>query len=108
MAGPVSAPNDLTKRVTAQATALAALAAASRPEAVMFPEADFYLLDEDRQVIQQPGELPPNRNSSNSPTAQTPTVQPPDSSQQKPLNIAAQCRPLDERGDRPVRGRDRV
>ncbi len=47
----VSAPNDLTKRVTAQATALAALAATSPPEAVMFPEADFYLLDEDRQVI---------------------------------------------------------
>ncbi len=47
----VSAPNDLTKRVTAQATALAALAATSPPEAVTFPEADFYLLDEDRQVI---------------------------------------------------------
>ncbi|MDH3192871.1 MAG: HAMP domain-containing histidine kinase [Acidimicrobiia bacterium] len=47
----VSAPNDLTKRVTAQATALAALAATSPPETVTFPEADFYLLDEDRQVI---------------------------------------------------------
>ena len=47
----ISAPADQTKRVTAQATALAALAETSPPETVSFPEGDFYLLDEQFTVI---------------------------------------------------------
>ena len=47
----ITAPNDQTKRVAAQATALAARAATSDPGTVSFPEGDFYLIDETGQVL---------------------------------------------------------
>lgn len=47
----ISAPADQEKRVAAQAAALAALAETARPETVSFPEGDFYLLDDELNVI---------------------------------------------------------